>query len=59
MKHRISTPNPRLKHKIGEYFKVYNIDEFRSSCINSKAMRICAHRIKKCNTAQVERCMQF
>ena len=38
MKHRISTQNIRLKRKIGEYFKVYNIDEFRTSCINSKTL---------------------
>ncbi len=38
MKHRISTPNIRLKRKIGEHFKVYNIDEFRTSCINSRTM---------------------
>ena len=32
----ISTPNLGLKRKLAEYFKVYNIDEFRSSCLNYK-----------------------
>jgi hypothetical protein len=32
----ISTPNLGLKRKLNEYFKVYNIDEFRTSCLNYK-----------------------
>ena len=36
MRHIISTPNLGLKKKLGEYFKVYNIDEFRTSCLNHK-----------------------
>ena len=32
----ISTPNISLKRKLRERFKVYNIDEFRSSCLNYK-----------------------
>ena len=32
----ISTPNIRLKRKLKERFEVYNIDEFRTSCINYK-----------------------
>ena len=34
----ISAPNIRLKRKIGEYFKVYSIDEYWTSCINSKTL---------------------
>ena len=37
MKNMISTPNISLKRKIGEYFKIYNIDEHRTSCISSKS----------------------
>jgi len=37
MKHMISTPNLSLKHKIGEHFKVYSIDEHRTSCLSSKS----------------------
>jgi hypothetical protein len=31
----ISTPNLALKRKLAEY-KVYNLDEFRTSCLNYK-----------------------
>jgi hypothetical protein len=36
MNHFISTPNLRLKRKLGEHFIIYNIDEFRTSCLNYK-----------------------
>jgi hypothetical protein len=32
----ISTPNIRIKRKLSERFKVYSIDEFRTSCLNYK-----------------------
>jgi len=32
----ISTSNLGLKRKLGEYLKIYNIDEFRIECLNSK-----------------------
>ena len=36
MKNYISTPNLGLKRKLAEYYPVYNLDEFRTSCINHK-----------------------
>jgi len=36
MSNFISTPNIRLKRKLKERFEVYNIDEFRTSCIHYK-----------------------
>ena len=36
MKNFISTPNIGLKRKLKERFKVYNIDEYRTSCLNYK-----------------------
>ena len=36
MSNFISTPNLTLKRKLKERFKVYNIDEFRTSCLNYK-----------------------
>ena len=30
----ISTPNIRIKRKLSERFKIFNIDEFRISCLN-------------------------
>ena len=36
MKHFISTPNLSLKRKLKERFKVYDIDEFRTSIISYK-----------------------
>ena len=32
----ISTPNIRIKRKLSERFKVFSIDEFRTSCLNYK-----------------------
>jgi hypothetical protein len=36
MRNFISTPNIGLKRKLKERFKVYNIDEFRTSCLHHK-----------------------
>ena len=36
MKNCISTPNLSLKRKLQERFKVYNIDKYRTSCLNYK-----------------------
>ena len=36
MRNFISTPNLGLKRKLLEYYPVYNLDEFRTSCINHK-----------------------
>jgi len=41
MSNFISTPNLRLKRKLRERFKVYNIDEFKTSCINYKNENQC------------------
>ena len=37
----ISTPNLTLKRKLQETFKVYNIDEFRTSCLLYKTEEVC------------------
>ena len=41
MKYFISTPNIRLKRKLKERFKVYNIDEYRTSCLHYKTEENC------------------
>ena len=41
----ISTPNITLKRKLKERFKVYNIDEYRTSCLNYKKENICKNLI--------------
>jgi hypothetical protein len=41
MSNYISTPNIKLKRKLKERFDVYNIDEFRTSCINYKTEELC------------------
>ena len=41
MRNFISTPNLGLKRKIGEYIKIYNIDEYRTSCLNNKTLTRC------------------
>ena len=37
----ISTPNLTLKRKIQKTFKIYNIDEFRTSCLSYKTEEFC------------------
>ena len=41
MKNFISTPNISLKRKLQERFKVYDIDEYRTSCLNYRTEELC------------------
>jgi len=41
MRNFISTPNLTLKRKLQKTFQVYNIDEFRTSCLSYKTEEIC------------------
>ena len=41
MKNFISTPNLGLKRKLNEHYKVYNLDEFRTSLLNCKTNNKC------------------
>ena len=41
MKNFISTPNLSLKRKLQERFKVYDIDEYRTSCLNYRTEELC------------------
>ena len=41
MRNFISTPNLTLKRKLQEKFKVYNIDEYRTSCLCYKTEEYC------------------
>jgi len=41
MRNFISTPNLSLKRKLKERFKVYNIDEFRTSCLSYETKELC------------------
>jgi len=41
MKNFISTPNLGLKRKLNEHYKVYNLDEFRTSLLNYKTNKKC------------------
>ena len=57
MRNFISTPNLTLKRKLQETFKVYNIDEFRTSCLSYKTEEVCENlylKIKK-DKSQKER----
>ena len=36
----ISTPNIKLKRKLNEYFTIYEIDEYRTSCLNYKTEEV-------------------
>jgi N-acetylmuramoyl-L-alanine amidase len=57
MRHFISTPNLTLKRKLQHQFKVYNIDEFRTSCLSYKTEEVCENlylKFKK-DTKQKER----
>ena len=37
----ISTPMIGFKRKVNERFEIYNLDEFRTSCINNKTNTLC------------------
>ena len=41
MRNFISTPNLTLKRKLQEHFKLYNIDEFRTSCLSYETEEVC------------------
>ena len=41
MRNFISTPNLSIKRKLNTRFEVYNIDEFRTSCLNYKTEELC------------------
>ena len=43
MRNFISTPNLSLKRKLKERFKVYNIDEFRTSKLHYKTEEECSN----------------
>lgn len=43
MSNFISTPNLALKRKLRERFKVYNIDEYRTSCLHNTTEERCGH----------------
>ena len=45
MSNFISTPNLSLKRKLKERFKVFNIDEYRTSCLNYKTEKRCENLI--------------
>ena len=49
MRNFISTPNLTLKRKLQETFKVYNIDEFRTSCLSYKTEEVCEKLYLKFN----------
>lgn len=41
MKNFLSTPNISIKRKLQERFRVYDIDEYRTSCLNYKTEEVC------------------
>ena len=58
MKHMISTPNLGLKRKLGEYFTIYNIDEFRTSKLHYKTHKKCENIHLPDNTLDKKRSYQ-
>ena len=54
MSNFISTPNIRLKRKLKERFEVYNIDEFRTSCINYKTEQRTSNLYLKINNKKIK-----
>lgn len=46
----ISTPNKRLKDRLSDSFKIYSIDEYRTSCLNSKTWTQCENMYLKDKT---------
>ena len=50
----ISTPNIGLKRKLKENYKVYNIDEFRTSCLHNKTEELCKNLyLKRSNNINI------
>jgi hypothetical protein len=49
MRNFISTPNLGLKRKLAEHFKIYNLDEFRTSCLHCKLLKNKKYLIKRTN----------
>ena len=41
MRNFISTPNIRIKRKVKERFDIYDIDEYRTSCLHYKTEELC------------------
>lgn len=41
LKWNISTPNIKLKRKLNEKYEIYNLDEYRTSCLNYKTETYC------------------
>ena len=41
LKGSMSTPNIGLKRKLGQRFKIFNLDEYRTSCLNYKTEEYC------------------
>jgi len=41
MRHFMSTPNLSIKRKLKERFQVYNLDEYRTSCLNYITEEVC------------------
>ena len=51
MKNFISTPNLSLKRKLQERFRVYDIDEYRTSCLNYKTEELCNIAVSICGAS--------
>jgi hypothetical protein len=49
MRNFISTPNLGLKRKLAEYFTVYNLDEFRTSCLHCKQIKENEYSVEQTN----------
>jgi hypothetical protein len=43
MRNFISTPNARLMRLLSKYFRIYYLDEFRTSCLHWKTEEKCGH----------------
>ena len=55
MRNFISTPNVTLKRKLQETFKVYNIDEFRTSCLSYKTEEVCENLYLKFKKDKIQK----
>ena len=55
MRNFISTPNVTLKRKLQETFKVYNIDEFKTSCLSYKTEEVCENLYLKFKKDKIQK----
>lgn len=59
MKHIISTPQIGMKRMLKKHFKVYNVDEFRTSCLDNRTEEKNNNAFVKRKMVRIKNYIQF